>query len=44
MKPNKKLATKVTLLKDIIYKVIRIKGKEFKQDIDNPKIFYIRQK
>ena len=44
MKSNKKSGTKVTLAKDIMYKVINIKGKEFKQDYDNHKIFYIHLK
>lgn len=44
MKSKKKPGTKVTLVKDIMHKVIKIKGKEFKQDIDSPKIIYIHTK
>lgn len=44
MKQDKKTCIKVTLVKDIMYRVIKTKGKELKQDCDNPKIFYINQK
>lgn len=41
--PNK-TNTKVTLVKDYMYKTVTVKGKKFKQDYNNPKIFYIHEK
>lgn len=36
--------TTVTLVKDIMYKTVNIKGKQVKRDCDNPKIFYLNLK